>query len=48
MSHYYTNDPDLPHDEQTFSYELAGKRLQFTADNGVFFPSGQLILAVAR
>ncbi len=36
MSHYYTNDPDLPHDEQTFSYELAGKRLQFTADNGVF------------
>lgn len=36
MSHYYTNDPDLPHDEQTFSYELAGHRLQFTADNGVF------------
>lgn len=36
MSHYYTNDPDLPHDEQTFSYDLAGQRLQFTADNGVF------------
>ncbi|WP_203623783.1 MULTISPECIES: class I SAM-dependent methyltransferase [unclassified Lacticaseibacillus] len=36
MSHYYTNDPDLPHDEQTFSYDLAGNRLEFTSDNGVF------------
>lgn len=36
MSHYYTNDPDLPHDERTFSFELAGQQLEFTVDNGVF------------
>ena len=36
MSHYYTNDPDLAHDEHTFSFELGGHSLRFTSDNGVF------------
>lgn len=36
MNHYYTNDPDLAHDEHTFSFELAGNTLQFTSDAGVF------------
>ena len=36
MSHYYTNDPDLAHDEHSFSFELGGHSLRFTSDNGVF------------
>ncbi|VTU63197.1 hypothetical protein [Lactobacillus rhamnosus DSM 14870] [Lacticaseibacillus rhamnosus] len=36
MQHYYTNDPDLAHDERTFDFELGGHRLRFTTDNGVF------------
>ncbi|WP_179395892.1 class I SAM-dependent methyltransferase [Lacticaseibacillus absianus] len=36
MTHYYTNDPDLAHDEHSFSFELAGHTLTFTSDNGVF------------
>ncbi|MDF3334051.1 class I SAM-dependent methyltransferase [Lacticaseibacillus rhamnosus] len=36
MQHYYTNDPDLAHDERTFDFELGGHHLRFTTDNGVF------------
>ncbi len=36
MNHYYTNDPDLEHNEQTFTFELGGHQLRFTTDNGVF------------
>ena len=36
MNHYYTNDPDLAHDEQQFNFELGGQNLTFTTDNGVF------------
>lgn len=36
MNHYYTNDPDLEHDEHQFDFELAGNRLRFTTDSGVF------------
>ncbi len=34
--HYYTNRPDAPHDEQTFSFQLRGFSLRFTTDSGVF------------
>jgi len=36
LNHYYTNDPDLAHDEQQFNFELGGQNLTFTTDNGVF------------
>ncbi|KRM71501.1 class I SAM-dependent methyltransferase [Lacticaseibacillus brantae] len=36
MQHYYTNDPDLAHDESQFDFDLAGRTLHFTTDNGVF------------
>lgn len=36
MNHYYTNDPDLEHNEHTFNFELGGRNLRFTTDNGVF------------
>lgn len=36
MNHYYTNDPDLEHNEHTFAFELGGHELRFTSDNGVF------------
>ncbi|WP_127850111.1 class I SAM-dependent methyltransferase [Lacticaseibacillus hulanensis] len=36
MNHYYTNDPDLEHNEHTFDFELGGHNLRFTTDNGVF------------
>ncbi|MFR7699438.1 MAG: 16S rRNA methyltransferase, partial [Lacticaseibacillus paracasei] len=35
MNHYYTNDPDLAHDEHSFDFELGGHSLRFTSDNGV-------------
>ena len=36
MQHYYTNDPDLAHDEHSFDFELGGHVLHLTTDNGVF------------
>jgi 16S rRNA (guanine1207-N2)-methyltransferase len=36
LNHYYTNDPDLAHDEHSFDFELGGHSLRFTSDNGVF------------
>lgn len=36
MAHYYTNRPDSPHHEQTFQTEIAGQRLSFKTDSGVF------------
>lgn len=36
MNHYYTNDPDLEHQEHTFDFALGGHNLRFTTDNGVF------------
>ncbi|MBO8165258.1 MAG: class I SAM-dependent methyltransferase [Brevibacillus sp.] len=34
--HYYTNRPDLPHDERSFTFSLRGYSLRFTTDAGVF------------
>lgn len=45
MQHYYTNDPDLAHDEHSFDFELGGHVLHLTTDNGVF-QNTPLILAV--
>jgi 16S rRNA (guanine1207-N2)-methyltransferase len=36
MSHYYTPDPDLPHDIAVFRYGIKGRDLQFFTDAGVF------------
>lgn len=36
MNHYYTNDPDLEHNEHSFNFDLGGHSLHFTTDNGVF------------
>ncbi len=36
MNQYFTNDPDLAHDEHSFDFTLAGHNLHFTSDNGVF------------
>ncbi|MCI1986510.1 MAG: class I SAM-dependent methyltransferase [Lactobacillus sp.] len=36
MNQYFTNDPELAHDEHQFDFTLAGHSLRFTADNGVF------------
>lgn len=36
MSYYFSVQPDSPHDEQTWSFELRGINMQFITDNGVF------------
>lgn len=36
MNQYFTNDPDLAHNEHTFNFDLGGHTLHFTSDNGVF------------
>ncbi|WP_390405103.1 class I SAM-dependent methyltransferase [Lacticaseibacillus jixiensis] len=36
MNQYFTNDPELAHDEHSFDFTLAGHDLHFTSDNGVF------------
>lgn len=36
MNQYFTNDPDLAHQERTFNFDLGGHTLHFTSDNGVF------------
>lgn len=36
MSHYYTPDPDLPHDIAVFRYGVKGRDLQFFTDAGIF------------
>lgn len=36
MNHYYTNDEQLAHHYETFSFPLCGLDMQFTTDNGVF------------
>ncbi|MFD1486183.1 class I SAM-dependent methyltransferase [Lacticaseibacillus baoqingensis] len=54
MNQYFTNDPDLAHDEHSFDFDLAGNALHFTADNGVFskhtidYGSRVLIAVVAQ
>ncbi|ALS36256.1 16S rRNA (guanine1207-N2)-methyltransferase [Enterococcus rotai] len=35
-NHYYTENPDLPHDLEQWSFELRGKKFQFLTDSGVF------------
>lgn len=35
-NHYYTNKPDVRHDEQTFTFELRGASFRFVTDAGVF------------
>ncbi|GAA4723596.1 class I SAM-dependent methyltransferase [Brevibacillus fulvus] len=34
--HYYTNNPNIPHDEMEFSFQLRGFTLRFITDAGVF------------
>jgi 16S rRNA (guanine1207-N2)-methyltransferase len=36
MSHYYTQNPDTPHDIGTIDYEVNNIKLQLTTDSGVF------------
>ncbi|HPD00974.1 MAG TPA: methyltransferase, partial [Acetivibrio sp.] len=36
MSHYYTQNPDTPHDIGSIGYEVNGIKLQLTTDSGVF------------
>lgn len=35
-NHYYTENPDLAHDLEQWSFELRGKKFQFLTDSGVF------------
>ncbi|MBO0445151.1 class I SAM-dependent methyltransferase [Enterococcus ureilyticus] len=35
-NHYYTENPDLAHDLEQWSFELRGKTFQFLTDSGVF------------
>ncbi|MEI5990046.1 16S rRNA (-N2)-methyltransferase [Enterococcus termitis] len=35
-NHYYTENPDLAHDLEQWSFELGGKKFQFLTDSGVF------------
>ncbi|PWF99386.1 class I SAM-dependent methyltransferase [Levilactobacillus bambusae] len=35
-NHYYTQNPDVQHDEIQWSFNLLGHNLLFTTDNGVF------------
>lgn len=36
MSHYYSPDPNLPHDKAVLEYTVRGRRLRFVTDAGVF------------
>ena len=36
MSHYYTSDPDLPHQTAIIEYNLGKQKLRFLTDAGVF------------
>lgn len=36
MSHYYTANPDLPHETSTIEYSIGGRKLRFLTDAGVF------------
>lgn len=36
MNHYYTQNPDTPHDIGIIVYEVKGIKLQLTTDSGVF------------
>lgn len=36
MSHYYSPDPDLPHEIAVIQYAAKGRKLQFNTDAGVF------------
>ncbi|HQA58093.1 MAG TPA: class I SAM-dependent methyltransferase [Acetivibrio sp.] len=36
MNHYYTQNPDTPHDIGIIEYEVKGIKLQLTTDSGVF------------
>jgi len=36
MTHYFTNDPNLPDDLRTFPYYFGGHKLQFTSNSGMF------------
>lgn len=36
MSHYYSSDPNLPHQTKTIEYAAGNKRLIFRTDSGVF------------
>lgn len=35
-NYYYSQQPDVTHNKQYWSFELRGKTLQFASDNGVF------------
>ncbi|KRM86793.1 class I SAM-dependent methyltransferase [Lacticaseibacillus thailandensis] len=54
MEHYYTNNPDVAHDEVTFNFPLAGHDVRLTTDSGVFsrhtvdYGSRVLIATVAQ
>ena len=35
-NHYYTENPELAHDLESWSFPLRGRTFQFTTDSGVF------------
>lgn len=35
-NHYYTENPDLPHDYEEWDFTLLGRRFHFVTDSGVF------------
>lgn len=35
-NHYYTENPDITHNEKTWNFELLNNQIKFTTDNGVF------------
>ena len=39
MSHYFTNDESLSHDERQINYEIKGVKFTLTTDSGVFSKS---------
>ncbi|HGL3665353.1 TPA: class I SAM-dependent methyltransferase [Enterococcus faecalis] len=36
VNHYYTENPELAHDLESWSFPLRGRTFQFTTDSGVF------------
>ena len=35
VNHYYTENPELAHDLESWSFPLRGRTFQFTTDSGV-------------
>ena len=40
MSRYFDNDPSLPHEDCSYSFEIASRRFTISSDSGVFSKGG--------